>query len=253
MRGIEALRVDVEFIPVFFLAYMVMGTVERLRGVALVLVLTAAANGVVGFIQVHLTASGLAQWGPGYATLVGTGIVNGHAHAAATFVNASGKIQVRPPALGAAVGFGGALGSVALPFAFALAIGGTRRRDRLIGVVTIPLIVEAIISSQTRSALLSAVVAVVAFLVLLSLRHSARAAPASILIALAVVAVLLGGVSLARYSSITPAKLFSTFSGQRGGSFSDISTYATFNTHSDPGSVPPVLGSSPIRASMHTG
>ena len=223
--GFEALRPHLEFVPLFFLGYAVMRTEGRLRGLALVLIIAAAANGVVGLIQSGLSLGQLAAWGPGYHILVDGGVVNGQLHNPAVYYTATGA-KLRPPALGSDVGFGGAIGVLALPFALALITGNRRRRDRLVGLICLPLIVAAIITSQTRSDVVAGVVVAVIFAVLLAARRRRGAAPLFLLTALGLGILLIGGVSLGRYSSITPTKLISTFGAERGGSFTLIPTYA---------------------------
>lgn len=224
-NGLQALRPHLEFVPLFFLGYAVMRTEGRLRGLAVVLVLAAAANGVVGLVQSGLTPAQLGTWGPGYHLLVAGGVVNGQAHNPAVYYTAAGA-KLRPPALGADVGFGGVLGDLALPFALALVFGSKRRWDRLLGLVCLPLIVGAIITSQTRSAVVVAIAIAIVFGVLFAGRYRRRAAPVLLLASVGIGIVLIGGASLGRYSSIAPSKLVSTFGAERGGSITLIPDYA---------------------------
>jgi O-antigen ligase len=193
-----------------------------------VFAVAAAINGVVGIIQSTLSPQQLASWGPGYHKLLVSSVgPNGQSYGGATYVTASGQNAVRPPALGGFVGFGGTLGMLALPFALALGVGSKRRYDRIIAVICLPLIIAGVFTSQTRSAVVGAVVIVAAFVVLLSVRQSARAAPAVFVGVIALGLVLTLGLSLGRYSSIAPAKLVSTFGSARGGSIGLIPRYAT--------------------------
>jgi hypothetical protein len=135
-------------------------------------------------------------------------------------------LELRPPALGATIGFGGVLGDCALPFALALALASRRRSDRVVSAVCLALILAAVLTSQTRAAVVGAVVVAFVFVVLISARRSSRAAPAVLLAAVAGAGIVIGGVNLGRYSSIAPSKLVSTFGAERGGSISLIPTYA---------------------------
>ncbi len=66
-HSIASVRPHAEWVPLFFLAYFVMRSRARLRAFLLILLVIAAANGVVGLIQVNLTPGQLADWGPGYS------------------------------------------------------------------------------------------------------------------------------------------------------------------------------------------
>jgi hypothetical protein len=226
LLGVQAVRQDLEFVPLFFISYAVMNTDARLRGLAIVLVVAGVANGIVSFIQVNLSQSQLSSWGPGYSSLYTSSFVNGVYHSAAVYVNSSGHNAVRPAALGGDLGFGGVLGMFALPLALALALDGRRRVSRWFAVASLPAIGAAVITSETRAAVVSAVVALVVFVMFLTLYRRALAGPLLTLILVGVVVLGLGGYSLGRYSSITPAHLASTFGSQRGASINLIPTYA---------------------------
>ena len=226
-RGIKALRPHLEFVPLFFLGFAVLRRDDRLRGLAIVMALSGAANGVMGLIQSGLSPEQLASWGPGYSTLVNGAVINGTVHGAAFFVTGTGALGVRPPALGAAVGFGGAVGFLALPFAIALILAGRSRLDRGIGLVSFPLIVSAIVTSETRSAVIAACCVAVAFFVLRESRGSRDAIAPFLFVAVVFGGILVAGANLTRYSSISPTHLLSTFDQQRGGSISVIPTYVT--------------------------
>lgn len=223
--GLEALRQHLEFVPLFFIAFAVLRSEARLHGLALLLVIAAAANGVIGVIQSQLTLDQFASWGAGYRDLITTSSVPGVVHNVRLSFDAVGHPSLRPPALGGDVGFGGVLGMCAVPFALALILAPRHRTHRWVGIVTLPLVAAAVTSSQTRAAVIGAVLAIVAFL-WLSARDRTLVVPVLFAVALGMVAVLLSGVNLSRYDSITPAQVAGTYGAERGGSLSLIPTYA---------------------------
>ncbi|MGI8801383.1 MAG: hypothetical protein ACR2KV_04310 [Solirubrobacteraceae bacterium] len=223
--GLEALRQHLEFVPIFFIAFAVMRSEARLRGLALLMVVAAAANGIVGVIQSQLTLDQFAGLGTGYRTLITESTVPGAVHNARVFFDATGHRTLRPPALGGDFGFGGVLGMCALPFALALILAPSRRAHRWAGILALPLTAAAVVSSQTRAAVIAAVAAIVAFL-WFAARERTLIVPAVVTVGLGVVVVALSGINLGRYDSITPTQVGSTFGAQRGGSFDLIPTYA---------------------------
>ena len=67
------LRPHLEFVPLFFLGYRPSRCCAPLSVCAYV-TLPSVANGIVGYVQFHLTPAQLASWGPGYAQrVIGTG------------------------------------------------------------------------------------------------------------------------------------------------------------------------------------
>jgi hypothetical protein len=227
-HGLAALRPHLEFVPLFFLGYAVMRTSNRLRWYLLLVCVVAAANGVAGLAQVDLTPEELSAWGPGYAErLEGTGAVS-----ARTF-ESDGAARVRPPALGSDSGFGGAMAVLAIPALLTL-LGAARRGWTLL--VCGPLatgIVLGVVTSQSRSAVIAAVVALLAFFGLAAM--SQRRAIA-LLGPTAAVALTVGVVSLLaaigndpefRYDTIAPANVLATTSDARSGTLAAIPDYAT--------------------------
>src|SRR5919197_1017689 len=77
-RTVASLRPHIEFLPLFFLAYLAVRTKRQLRAALALLVVIGAANGIVTFVQFSLTPDQLASWGPGYAAKIeGTDEVSG--------------------------------------------------------------------------------------------------------------------------------------------------------------------------------
>ena len=213
-RGLAATRPHLEFIPLFFFGFVFMRDTRRLRIFLLLLCAIAAVNGAVGLVQFNLTPDELASWGPGYAERInGTGDLSSRKFRD----EATNQEFNRPFALGPDIGFGGAVGIIAVP-AF-LALLGTARR-RWSGRIGVPLgvgIVLAVATSQSRTAVVGAIVAALAFGAFSLL--SQRRATALIGLAAAVVLTVLGisllsggdnRAALSRYNSIAPSKVLDT-------------------------------------------
>ncbi len=123
LKAIGGYRQGLEWLPFFFFGYMMMRSKQRFRQLFLVLGVIALANGVVGAYQSRLNPTQLAGWGPGYATLA-----EGGPHVSARTYKVEGVAHVRPPALGSDAGFGGGVGTLALPCLLALLAAGRLRR-----------------------------------------------------------------------------------------------------------------------------
>jgi hypothetical protein len=221
-----AIRQHIEFVPLFFAGYFVLRSKDRLAGLFVLLIIVAAINGVVALVQEQLTPAQLASWGPGYFTEVfGSTTLSGR-----TFF-ANGVTLIRPPALGGDFGFGGAVGLIALPGALALLSGGERLRKFVWAAwVGGPLVVLAIFTSQARTDVVGAVVALAAFLALTATSRRG--------LTVLVVAFALAGLSYVvvtqvsnvggpnRYSSIAPTKVVTTTVNYRASTLAHIPTYA---------------------------
>ena len=221
-------RQHIEFVPLFFLGYAVMRSERRLIGLCILLVVAAAANGVVALIQSRLSLTALAAWGPGYARLVyGATTVT-----ARTFFDASGAEHVRPPGLGSDFGFGGTLGILAAPAVLALGSAwGRSRRAFAVAAVGGPFVVMAVITSQSRTAVVGAVVAAVVYLFLTatSKKGAQTIAAAAVIGAVAYAALPLAFPAAThesnRYASIAPSKVISTAISYRSGTLALIPGY----------------------------
>ena len=230
-HALAGVRQHIEFVPLFFLGYAVMRSERRLMGLFGLLLLVAAANGVVSLVQSHLSPAQLAAWGPGYAKeVLGTGSLAG---AGRTFVDTTtGAAHVRPPALGSDFGFGGVVAAMALPGALALMVAGGsyRRYVPLLGAGVI-LAVVGLATSQARTAVVIAAVAVLFFLLLTATsRRGLAAVVVTAMIALVTyfaVTTLFASVTSSpnRYSSIAPTKVISTTIAYRESTLALIPTY----------------------------
>ena len=223
LHTLGALRPHLEFVPLFFIGYAVLKTRARLRTFFVIMLMIATANGIVGVIQLNLSPAQLASWGPGYANRIsGVGV------AARTYSSSAGA-RTRPFGLGNDSGVGAAWGMLALGGALALVSLGTRRR---VGWISLMLCVGpplAIISGEERSLLVVAVVALVAFLAFATTPRRLLPTLGAVVLGLAAVVVVVAYISSVsgagvfdRYETITPGKLASTTSQDRGASFATI-------------------------------
>jgi hypothetical protein len=245
VHAIASLRQHLEFVPLFFFGYFVLRSEKRLTILMVLLLIAAAANGVASLIEDAVGPNGVASWGPGYASLVhGTAV-----QAAALFTAPNGQQSLRPPGLGDAYGFGGFVGVLALPGAFALL--SLRRRAGRWGRLMFPALILTIVAIVLSQARLNVVGAVIAFVLFLSLTLRSRRDIATLLITTAVA--VIGYVIISdftasnasRYSSIAPNRVVSTALSARAGTFRQIPQYLVdFPLGAGIGSVGPAGGSS---------
>jgi len=213
-------RPHVEFLPLFFFGYAVMRSERRLKGMAVLLLAIAAANGVANLAQVNLTPEQFASWGPGYRAKVfgaaATGADAAGAVSSRTFKDASGVKRVRPFGLGGDFGFGGFMAVIALPAALALLLRERRPWRLALYALGALLAISAVITAQARLGIIEALVAVLAFGALVA--ASRRAVTAVVTLAIVVgatylVIAALGGTqstAFDRYQTIAPSSIVST-------------------------------------------
>jgi hypothetical protein len=243
LHSVASLRQHLEFVPLFFIAYSIMRTKRRLRAFMILLLLVAAVNGAVSLVQFNMSPSQLAGWGPGYADLI-----EGGQQAPRTAVNNEGEQVTRPMGLGSDMGFGGALGALAIPAAFALLVGGNGGWRRFVPVAILAAgAVVAVATSQSRSVVVAAIVAVIGFAALATAsRQGIRALVA--VVALGLVGMLaLGqidkGGAFDRYDSIAPNRIVETTVDARDGTYKSIGQYFTaFPLGAGIGTVGPAAG-----------
>jgi hypothetical protein len=229
-HSIQALRPHIEFVPLFFLGYAYMRTQAHLRGIVWLLVVLAAINGVVGFIQINLSPDELASWGVGYAERI-NGTHQGISGRA--FVDAGGNLRTRPFALGSDQGFGGALGVLAAPAALAL-FAVTRSRRLL--AIAVPLAFGtalAVVTSQARVAVLGGLagIAIYALLGAVARRRAATVIAIALggLVTWLVISAIAGGTYAGvfdRYKTIAPNRVVSTAVSYREQTIRTIPDYA---------------------------
>ena len=214
-HAVASLRQHLEFLPLFFLGYVALRTSASLHAFFALLLAVATINGAVAAYQERLTPQQLAGWGPGYANLV-TG------PAARTFQGADRTTRVRPPALGSDMGFGGALGAAALPGGVVLLMT-YRRRRYLLALIVLGMIgaAFAVLTSEARSAVIMAIVGILALLGLIAVGRQAKRSVIGVCLAAAMAAVAVAAIgsydstALDRYSSIAPGNATATIYGAR--------------------------------------
>jgi hypothetical protein len=155
LKAVGGYRQQLEFVPFFFFAYLIMRSKQRFRQLFLILGVIALANGVVGTVQSRLSPAELARWGPGYnQRLSGNG-------GGRTF-KSEGESHPRPLALGSDSGFGGGVGVLAMPGLVALMMAGGVRRRWPVVVCSLGAL-AGIATSASRTTVISLVVALASY------------------------------------------------------------------------------------------
>ena len=234
-RGLTAsfagVRQHLEFVPLFFLGYAFLRTESQIRKALLVLVLCAAAGGVVSYIQSRLSPDQLAAWGAGYAERIyGTGLFTGAGRVA--FLG-SGDIRiatVRPFGLGSEIGSGAVAAALAFPALIALLMVARGRVRGAVALMSVG-IGLAVATSGSRGAIITVFVSLTAFGLLAAASRNALKAAAGVAVGVAVIYIAfvqLGASNQAaqRAQSITPTNLASTFASDRGASVALFPTLA---------------------------
>jgi hypothetical protein len=234
-KPIGSLRQEIEFVPLFFLAYATVRSEANLQTLLLLLLAVAVANGIANLIQYNLSPAQFASWGPGYKDRIfGANGVSGR-----VFDDGSLGGRARPFGLGTDAGSGGIAGLLGVGAAIALIVKprltsfGSANLVRGIAIAAVPAVLLAVVLSLTRAVLLATVVAILVQALLTARRQ---------LIPLILVGSLVfagsgfviqqatsgstGGNGLARYQSISPGQLLSTTRDQRGDSLLLVATYA---------------------------
>jgi hypothetical protein len=229
LNTLGGLRPQLEFVPLFFIGYAVLRTRARLQTFFVIMLVIATANGIVGVVQLNLSPTQLASWGPGYAFRIngnGTGL---NQVAGRAFNTSTGVRRTRPFGLGDDAGLGAAWGMLALGGALALMSLGQRRSVGRVSLLLCAGPPLAVISGEGRSLLIGAVVALLAYVAFATTARRLIPTLTAVTLGLAVVIGVVAYVSsisgagvFDRYATITPSKLASTTSQSRGSSFAAI-------------------------------
>lgn len=228
LSRLAGLRQHLEFVPLFFLGYAFIRRESQVQKLLVLLVLCGALSGFVAYIQSTLTPEQFADWGPGYRERIfGTGVFTNSARVA---FGASGDTAVRPFGLGSDVGGGAAAASLALPALIALFMQ-MRGRARIAMLLPALGITLAVVTSGSRAALITVFVAAVSFgLIAAVSRNTLRVISgltAGAVLVFAIFAYLGSSTSSAeRAKTITPSRVLSTFSAERGSSVLLFDEYA---------------------------
>jgi hypothetical protein len=221
-------RQHLEFVPLFFLGYAFVRNKSQLRVALFVLILCAAAGGVVSFIQSNLTPEQLASWGPGYAErLRGTGDFVG----AARLSFEGGENSVRPFGLGSEVGSGAVMAALAIPGMIALLMVSKSRGRWAVALMAVG-VGLAVATSGSRAALVTVFVSLLSFGLIAATSRNAMKAVIGIGLGVAIIYatfVQLGpdNSSTKRAQSVAPTNAIATFKRDRGGSVGLFPSLAT--------------------------
>lgn len=235
IKPIGSLRQEIEFVPLFFLAYATVRREADVQNLLLLLVAVAVANGIANLIQYNLSPEQFAGWGPGYRDRIfGTsGGVTGR-----TFDDGSVSGRARPFGLGADAGSGGVAGLLGAGAVVALILRprvtsfGSATAIRAIAVAAVPFVLLAVVLSLTRAVIVATVLALVVQALLSARRQLIP------LIVVGALAFAVGGIiiqqatsgssageGLARYDSISPGQLLDATRDSRGSSLAIFPTY----------------------------
>ena len=226
LHSIVSLRQHIEFVPLFFVGFVALRTHGSLQALFALLLAVAAVNGAVGTYQSTLTPRQLAGWGPGYATLLS-------GDAPRTAEGPNGQARVRPPGLGPDMGFAGILGATALPGGIALLLT-VRRRPLATAAIVLGLVgaVLGVLTSESRSAVVSAAIMVLAMFGLMAIGRQAKQTILAVLAAAAVCLVAVLAIDsygssdpFFRYQSIAPTNALATLQQERSGTWAATPQY----------------------------
>jgi len=227
--GAGGVRQHLEFVPLFFLGYAFMRRETQIQKLMFILVLCAAVGGFVSYVQSTLTPEQFANWGPGYRErILGTGTFAGAGRVA---FDDSGVASVRPFGLGSDLGGGAVAAALALPSLIAMLMVA-KPQARIWLMPFIVGIALAIATSGTRAALITAFVSAVSFAMLAAASRKALQVIAAIAVGVVVVYAAfeyLGprNSTTQRAKSITPGRVVTTFSEERGSSVAKFAEYAS--------------------------
>jgi hypothetical protein len=231
LHTVGALRSHIEWVPLFFVAFMYFRQASRLRALFVLLLIVTLINGVVAMIQYQLTPAALAAWGPGYSELY---LGGGDLPRRVSFDEGSARERVRPPALGSDVGFGGLLGVLAAPAALALLAQRRNRRSFLTVLTLGGGVLLALFTSQTRVSVLLGVIAALAYVGLSTFSRGRVRVVVGVVVGLMLASVAVqflasqtGSDVFSRYSSIAPDRVFQTAIGYKSSTFEVTADYVT--------------------------
>ncbi len=220
LQGLAGVRGNLEFIPLFFLAYAFLRSKGQLKGLLLILAICASASGIASYVQSTLTPEQFAAWGPGYSDqILGEGQ---YERAGRTAADATGNRVVRPFGLGTDFGAGAMAAVAGLPALLALLLIGTTRA-RIFLIFLAPGILLGVATSGGRGALIAALISLGTFLAFAAVSRKALTG----IIVVSVTALASYGVytelvpnqgTSERNKTIAPSRVISSYKENRLGS-----------------------------------
>jgi hypothetical protein len=230
-QALGGVRQHLEFVPLFFLGYAFVRTREAVRVLLLVLVVVAAANGVVSYVQSTMSPGQLAGWGVGYRERInGEGVFAGANRVGYERRNGVVVEHVRPFALGSEIGAGAQVAALAIPALIALLFSSSGALRLGLLLLCVPAVTLAVATAGSRGAMLACFVSAIAFALLAAASRTAL----RVLVATAVGLVAFVGVmsllssdngAARRAKSVTLSNVVETFTDERGGSVMLIDDY----------------------------
>jgi hypothetical protein len=226
VHSLAGARQHLEFVPLFFLTFAFVRTTTALRSFVVLLLLIAAANGVVSWVQFRLKPEQFAKWGPGYAERVLGG--GQFVDAGRNFASDAGTNRTRPFGLGSDAGSGGIIGAFACGGVLALASLFTRLRYLLFAVAMAVGATTAIITSQVRGVVVASVFVVLAYGLLTAVSRGRLASLLGIavgaLVGFFVIQGVVGavGADALRYEGLSTSRILATTGQARGRSLEAI-------------------------------
>ncbi len=228
LQGLAGVRGNLEFIPLFFLAYAFLRSKGQLKGLLLILAICASASGIASYVQSTLTPQQFAAWGPGYSDqILGKGQ---YATSGRTEADEVGNPVVRPFGLGTDAGAGAVAAVAGLPALLALLLMGTTRA-RIFLMFLAPGILLGVATSGGRGAMIGVVISVGAFLAFAAVSRKALTG----IFVVSVTALAFSGVytelvqnqgTSERNKTIAPSRLISSYKELRLGSLRLAPRYA---------------------------
>jgi hypothetical protein len=219
LKVVGGFRQQLQWVPFFFFAFVLMRSKRRFRQFFLIMGVCALANGVLATYQTGLSPAQLASWGPGYRVLfqpVSVGKKAGHARV----YGSEGEARVRPVGLGSDSGFSGGVGLLALPFSLAL-LATWRSRRRWVAAVLALGAIAGILTGLGRLQVVGGVLGVIAFFLLAAVGGRRVKRPLGALLAVVALAVPIGAV----FVSIVGSGTFSRYNTFETNSASSIVTH----------------------------
>lgn len=225
-HSLAGIRQHLEFIPLFFLTYAFVRTTRALRVFVILLLVIAAANSAVNWVQFHMTPQQLAGWGPGYSERINGqgGFVGG----GRTFNDTSNVTHTRPFGLGSDAGSGGLAAAFSVGAILALASRFRRARYLLLAIAMATIVAVGVVTSEGRAAIIVSLVVAVGYGLLAAGSRGRLTTLLGAVLALGLAGVVVdvvltsAGSSAFRYQGLSTSGIFQTTQQSRGKSFAAI-------------------------------